>query len=144
MQGLWGHQIETFLELVGIKPFRNYLPEQISGGMKQRVALARVLILEPEILLMDEPFAALDAQAREKMQELLLSVWKKLGHTIIFITHDINEAVLLADRILLMDKNPGCIKKEFHIDLARPRDQESHDFSICRTKVKEELKTGNP
>ncbi|MFH2058020.1 MAG: ABC transporter ATP-binding protein [Pseudomonadota bacterium] len=134
-------KIENFLELVGLKPFRNYLPKQISGGMKQRVALARVLILEPEILLMDEPFAALDAQTREKMQELLFSVWEKLGHTIIFITHDVNEAVLLADRILVMDKNPGCIKKQFYIDLARPRNQESHDFLTFRTRVKKELKT---
>lgn len=133
-------RIENFLELVGLKPFRHYLPKQISGGMKQRVALARVLILEPEILLMDEPFAAIDAQTREQMQELLFSVWQKLGHTIIFITHDVNEAVLLADRILVMDKNSGSIKKQFHIELARPRNQESHAFSTYRTRVKEELK----
>jgi len=108
--------------------FRNYLPGEISGGMKQRVSLARVLILQPEVLLMDEPFASLDAQSREEMQNLLLSLWHELAHTILFVTHDVNEAVILADRILLMSKNPGRIREEIEVDLPRPRTRDSSPF----------------
>ena len=108
-------EIDHFLELVGLTDFADYLPGEISGGMKQRVALARVLILQPEVLLMDEPFAALDAQTREEMQNLLLLLWKRLSHTILFVTHDVNEAVLLADRILLFSSDPGGIKEDIAI-----------------------------
>jgi NitT/TauT family transport system ATP-binding protein len=97
------------------------LPKKISGGMKQRVALARVLILEPAVLLMDEPFAALDAQTRGEMQSLLLHLWTQLGHTVLFVTHDVQEAVLLADRILLMQKLPGSIREEIAVTIERPR-----------------------
>jgi NitT/TauT family transport system ATP-binding protein len=118
-----GHQneIERFLSLVGLADFREYLPREISGGMKQRVALARVLILKPGVLLMDEPFGALDAYTREEMRDLLLSLWEQLGQTILFVTHDVSEAVLLADRILVMGKGPGRIHKEIRVPLARPR-----------------------
>jgi NitT/TauT family transport system ATP-binding protein len=92
------------------------------------VALARVLILQPEVLLMDEPFASLDAQTREEMQNLLLSLWKELSHTILFVTHDVNEAVVLADRILLMGKDPGRIRENIVVDLPRPRRRESDGF----------------
>lgn len=115
------NEVERFLGLVGLNEFRKYLPREISGGMKQRVALARVLILKPEVLLMDEPFASLDAQSREEMQMLLLSLWQELAITILFVTHDVNEAVILADKVLVMSKNPGRIREEVRVDLPRPR-----------------------
>jgi NitT/TauT family transport system ATP-binding protein len=126
-------EVERFLALVGLTEFRTYLPREISGGMKQRVALARVLILKPAVLLMDEPFAALDAQTREEMQNLLLDLWEALNHTILFVTHDVAEAVKMADRILLMGKNPGRIREEIRVGLPRPREKEAgHFLSLCR------------
>ena len=121
-------ETERFLSLVNLDAFGDYLPREISGGMKQRVALARVLILKPKVLLMDEPFAALDAQTREEMQTFLLTLWKKLSHTILFVTHDVAEAVALADRILVMDKNPGRIRHDIAVHLKRPRMRESDAF----------------
>jgi NitT/TauT family transport system ATP-binding protein len=121
-------EIKRFVSMVGLTEFRQYLPREISGGMKQRVALARVLILKPAVLLMDEPFAALDAQTREEMQNLLLSLWKRLSHTILFVTHDVQEAVKMADRILLMDKDPGRIKEDIRIEAPRPREKDSSQF----------------
>ncbi len=126
-------KVDRFLSLVGLTDFGSYLPAEISGGMKQRVALARVLILEPEALLMDEPFAALDAQTREEMQDLLLRLWGELSHTIVFVTHDVGETVLLADRVLLFDKAPGRIREEIRIDLARPRRKDDDGYyGLCR------------
>ena len=122
------YEVERFLGLVELSEFRDYLPKTLSGGMKQRVALARVLILRPQVLLMDEPFASLDAQGREEMQNLLLSLWQELGHTILFVTHDVDEAVTLADRILLMDKGPGRIREEIRLNLPRPRERQSGPF----------------
>ncbi len=123
------HQsVKRILELVGLLPFKNYLPDAISGGMKQRVALARVLVLRPQILLMDEPFGALDAQSREDMQDLLLELWAKLKPTIFFVTHDLSEAIVLADRILLMNKAPGRIISDIPVNLSRPRKRESDQF----------------
>jgi NitT/TauT family transport system ATP-binding protein len=114
--------VDRYLDLVGLLPFGGYLPSEISGGMKQRVSLARVLILEPAILLMDEPFVALDSQTRQEMQLLLLTLRKRFSHTIVFVTHDVREAVTLADRVVMMDKNPGRVKKVVDIGLQRPRD----------------------
>ena len=114
-------QVDRYLSLVGLREFHHYLPREISGGMKQRVALARVLILQPQVLLMDEPFAALDAQTRQEMQNLLLALWEQLKHTIIFVTHDVSEAVTLADRVLVMSKAPGRILQQLQVDLPRPR-----------------------
>ena len=128
-------EVERFLSLVGLSEFRNYLPREISGGMKKRVALARVLILKPEVLLMDEPFASLDAQTREEMQNFLLSLWENLSHTIIFVTHDVTEAVTLADRILVMSKDPGRIREEIRVDLPRPRKREKSDFLFFSRKL---------
>ncbi|MBW1800427.1 MAG: ATP-binding cassette domain-containing protein, partial [Deltaproteobacteria bacterium] len=132
-------RVDHFMSLVGLSEFKNCLPGEISGGMKQRVALARVLILEPRVLLMDEPFAALDAQTREEMQRLLLTLWEQLSHTIIFVTHDVNEAILLADRILIMDKSPGRIREVMHVDLHRPRKRDRNDFLLFSRKVYEVL-----
>jgi NitT/TauT family transport system ATP-binding protein len=126
-------EVDHFLALVGLSEFRNYLPRDISGGMKQRVALARVLILRPAVLLMDEPFAALDAQTREEMQNLLLSVWARLSPTILFVTHDVTEAVKMADRILLMDRDPGRIREDMPVHLPRPREKDTSGFLLlCR------------
>jgi NitT/TauT family transport system ATP-binding protein len=133
-------EVERFLFLVGLGEFRNYLPGEISGGMKQRVALARVLILHPEVLLMDEPFASLDAQTREEMQNFLLSLWEKLAHTILFVTHDVNEAIILADRILLMDKDPGRIREEIRVDLPRPRRRERSEFLLFARRLYDALR----
>jgi NitT/TauT family transport system ATP-binding protein len=121
-------EVDLFLSLVGLTEFKNYLPKEISVGMKQRVALARVLVLKPNILLMDEPFASLDTQTREEMQNLLLSLWEQLSHTVLFVTHDVNEAITLADRILVMDKNPGRLREAMPVDLKRPRKKESREF----------------
>ena len=136
----FGEEVERFLSLVGLSEFRDYLPREISGGMKQRVALARVLILKPKVLLMDEPFASLDSQTREEMQNLLLSLWGKLSHTVLFVTHDVNEAITLADRILVMGKDPGRIRDDIPVDLPRPRKREENEFLLFSRKLHEALR----
>lgn len=133
-------EVDRFLSLVGLSEFRDYLPRDISGGMKQRVALARVLILKPKVLLMDEPFSSLDTQTREEMQNLLINLWEKLAQTILFVTHDVDEAVTLADRILVMDKGPGRIREEIQISLPRPRKVEKTEYLIYRRKLYESLR----
>lgn len=115
---------KEFLQLVGLSGFENALPRQLSGGMKQRVAIARTLANHPEILLMDEPFGALDAQTRVVMQELLAKVSRETGNTILFITHDIDEAILLADRIYVMSRRPGTIREVLHVDIEGERNHE--------------------
>ncbi len=108
---------EQYLELVGLKAFADRYPHELSGGMKQRVAIARSLAFEPEVLLMDEPFAALDAQTRESLQDELLRIWRTTGSTIVFITHGIDEAVYLGERVAIMTSRPGRIKDVVDIDL---------------------------
>jgi NitT/TauT family transport system ATP-binding protein len=109
------------IEIVGLKEYADQFPKVLSGGMKQRVAIARALAMEPSVLLMDEPFGALDAQTRSRMQELLLDIWSRKRNTVIFVTHDIEEAVYLADRVLVMSVRPGRIIEDFRIELPRPR-----------------------
>jgi NitT/TauT family transport system ATP-binding protein len=113
-----------YIGLIGLAGFEYHYPHQLSGGMQQRVAIARVLVNQPDILLMDEPFGKLDAQTRATMQVLLLDVWEKLRPTILFITHDIDEAIYLGDRILIMSCHPGTITREIDVGLPRPRDYE--------------------
>jgi NitT/TauT family transport system ATP-binding protein len=114
-------EVATFVELVGLKGFESYFPYQISGGMQQRVGLARALVRKPEVLLMDEPFGALDAQTRAILQEELLHLWGKTGSTVVFVTHDLDEAIYLSDRILLMTRRPGRPKLMIDVNLPRPR-----------------------
>ncbi|WP_095590214.1 ABC transporter ATP-binding protein [Actibacterium ureilyticum] len=116
-----GSTANTFLELVGLKKFGNRYPAELSGGMQQRVGIARALANYPSVLLMDEPFGALDAQTRLMMQESLLDIWRKFGTTVVFVTHDVDEAVFLADRVLIMSAAPGRIIEDVQIDLPRPR-----------------------
>ncbi len=114
----------TFLSLVGLTKFANRFPSELSGGMQQRVGIARALANYPSVLLMDEPFGALDSQTRFMMQENLLSIWKEFGITVLFITHDVDEAVFLADRVLLMSASPGQIIGDLSIPIDRPRSPE--------------------
>ncbi|MBX2837698.1 MAG: ABC transporter ATP-binding protein [Gammaproteobacteria bacterium] len=110
-----------WIDLVGLDRFANHYPHQLSGGMKQRVAIARALAAKPEILLMDEPYGALDAQTRGRMQNYLLEIWRNIDITIVFITHDLDEAIFLADRILVLKANPGQIEEHIEVPVARPR-----------------------
>jgi NitT/TauT family transport system ATP-binding protein len=112
---------ERFLKMVGLTAFRNHYPNELSGGMKQRVALARTLTYDPKMLLMDEPFGALDVQTRELMQEELQQIWDATRKTVLFVTHDIDEAVYLSDRVIVFTARPGRIKETVAIDLPRPR-----------------------
>ena len=114
--------VEHYLDEVGLRKFADHLPNQLSGGMKQRVAIARALANDPQILLMDEPFGALDSQTRGSMQQLLLRVWENAQKTVLFVTHDIDEAILLGDRVHVMTAHPGRIKDVVAIPLPRPRD----------------------
>ena len=112
---------ESYIQKVGLTEFRHRFPHELSGGMKQRVGLARALANDPQILLMDEPFGALDAQTRSLLQEELLRIWEEERKTILFVTHSLDEAVLLGDRIVLMTAHPGTTKAEYQVDLPRPR-----------------------
>jgi len=110
-----------WIDMVGLERFADHYPSQLSGGMQQRVAIARALANQPRVLLMDEPFGALDAQTRAKMQSYLLQIWRNVDITIIFITHDLDEAVYLSDRILVLDANPGRINEMIEVPVPRPR-----------------------
>ncbi|WP_248926052.1 ABC transporter ATP-binding protein [Paenibacillus hamazuiensis] len=116
---------EKYLELVGLKDFVNAYPKELSGGMKQRVAIARAYAAEPEVLLMDEPFGALDAQTRAQLQEELLHTWESEKKTCFFITHDVEEAVILAQKVIIMSARPGRIKEIVDVDIPYPRNQET-------------------
>jgi NitT/TauT family transport system ATP-binding protein len=115
---------DEFIRLVGLTGFEKSYPRELSGGMQQRVGLARTLANDPAVILMDEPFGSLDAQTRLMMQELLLNIWGKLGRTVVFVTHDVDEAIFLADRILILTSRPGKLKDEIVVSLPRPRSYE--------------------
>lgn len=131
---------EEFLEMVQLQNFRNSYIHTLSGGMKQRVALARALVLKPKILLMDEPFSALDSQTREILQSLLHKIWIITGQTIVFVTHNISEALFLADRIFLFTSIPGKIKKVFKIDVPVPRHLNDIRFLSINNIIRNELR----
>ena len=144
MNGRGGDEAEqdalTWLDLVGLTKFANAYPHQLSGGMRQRVAIARALVNQPRILLMDEPFGALDAQTRAKMQTHLLDIWKNIDITVLFITHDLDEAIFLADRILVLKAHPGEVQELIEVPVPRPRSTgqfTSPEFLATKARLEE-------
>jgi ABC-type nitrate/sulfonate/bicarbonate transport system ATPase subunit len=132
--------------MVGLAGFEKHYPHQLSGGMQQRVALARALANDPDILLLDEPFAALDAQTKEKCQQELLWLWSETGLTILFVTHDIGEALVLSDYVFLMSANPGRVRERLSVDFGRPRDNSvrlEHSFRNKESYIRNFLNNGN-
>jgi NitT/TauT family transport system ATP-binding protein len=129
-----------YLRLVHLSKFEDSYLHQLSGGMKQRIALARALALEPELLLMDEPFAALDAQTRDRLHEELERIWQETNSTIVFVTHNVREAVRLGERVLLLTFRPGRIKTAFFIELPRPRRMEDPELALVSRKVLAQLR----
>lgn len=130
--------VDQYLNEVGLTPFADHYPAQLSGGMKQRVAIARALANDPAVLLMDEPFGALDSQTRGTMQKLLLRVWERQQKTVLFVTHDIDEALVLGDRVLVMTARPGKIKAEIKVDIPRPRSMDvilEPDFIALKRRI---------
>lgn len=126
---------QYLIELVGLKGFENSLPKQLSGGMKQRVGIARAYCNNPQVLLMDEPFGALDAQTRYQMEEEVLRIWEQEKRTVIFVTNNIEEAVYLADRIIVLSKCPATVKEVYEISLPRPRDYVDAEFLRIREAI---------
>jgi NitT/TauT family transport system ATP-binding protein len=124
-----------YLDLVGLIEFGKNFPYELSGGMRQRVAVARALAIDPSVLLMDEPFGALDAQTRNMLQKEILEIWEKTKKTVLFVTHSVDEAVFLADRIVVLTSRPGKVKEVISINLPRPRDRTSPDFANIRRYV---------
>ena len=134
---------KPLIEMVGLTGFEGHYPHELSGGMKQRVGLARALATDPDVLLMDEPFAALDAQTRDLMQIELLRIWNAARKTVLFVTHQIDEAIYLSDRVVVMTKRPGRAKKIFAIELPRPRDYEMRvtpQFNELKLEIWNQLK----
>ena len=127
--------VTDLLQKLGLSEFRTRFPKDLSGGMRQRVAIARVLALDSPIMLMDEPFGALDALTRRNLQDELLRIWSELKKTIIFVTHSIEEAIYLADRIVVMTYRPGTVKRDIIVELARPRDPAALDFNALKREL---------
>ncbi|VTT85290.1 ABC-type nitrate/sulfonate/bicarbonate transport system ATPase component; sulfonate ABC transporter ATP binding protein [Halorubrum sp. DM2] len=135
-------RVDEMLELVGLTEFRDAYPKSLSGGMKQRVAIARALAVDPNLLLMDEPFGAVDAQTREMLQRELLDVWESTGKTVLFVTHDVAEAVTLADRIVVMAADPGRVREVVDVDVERPRERGDAAFAEYVGRVRELIGAG--
>jgi ABC-type nitrate/sulfonate/bicarbonate transport system ATPase subunit len=135
----WQERVEEILRLVGLNGFENAMPHQLSGGMAQRVALARTLVNRPEILLMDEPFGSLDIMTRMTMQEELVHIWQKTGITMMVVTHNIDEAIYLGDRVVILTARPGRIKRILDIPLPRPRNRSHDDFFAIRRRIYDTL-----
>ena len=127
--------------LVGLEKFIDVFPHQLSGGMQQRVAIARSLAYNPQVLLMDEPFAALDAMTRDDMQLLLTDIWRKTRKTIVYITHNVAEAVYLGDKVIVLNAHPGTVKAELALDLPRPRDPLSEPFIASQREIMRHLRS---
>jgi NitT/TauT family transport system ATP-binding protein len=135
--------VDHYLGEIGLAAFAHHYPKQLSGGMMQRVAIARALANDPDILLMDEPFGALDSQTRHSMQRLLLRVWEHSQKTVAFVTHDIDEGILLGDRVIVMTARPGKVKADIRIDIPRPRDPEivlEPEFIAIKRRIINELR----
>ncbi len=135
--------VASYIAKVGLRGFENHWPKQLSGGMQQRTAIARALANDPAILLLDEPFGALDNQTRGLMQELLLGIWERERKTVLFVTHDIEEAIFLANRCLVMTARPGRIKLDLPIDLPHPRHyrmKTTPEFSVLKARLTEEIR----
>lgn len=133
------HEVDEFLRLVGLEPFANAYPHQLSGGMAQRAALARALVNHPKVLLLDEPLGALDAFTRMRMQDEVLRLWRARGTTMLLVTHDIDEAIYMCDRIVLMTPRPGRIERVIDVVLPRPRQRNHPEFLALRAEILEEL-----
>jgi NitT/TauT family transport system ATP-binding protein len=133
-------RVEYYLRLVHLSQFRDSYTHQLSGGMRQRVALARALATEPDVLLMDEPFAALDAQTRDLLHDELERLWAETGRTIIFVTHNVREAVRLGDRVALISFRPGRVKREYRVELPRPRQLEDVSVALCAREILDDLR----
>lgn len=132
-------RVDDFIDLVGLKDFSRAYPHQLSGGMAQRVAIARGLVASPRILLLDEPFGALDALTRQQMQNELLAIRERAKITTVLVTHDVEEAIFLADRVVVMEPRPGRIKRVVDIDLPHPRQRSQYDFHLLREELLHEL-----
>ena len=129
-------RVQQLIDLVGLAGFEDSYPKSLSGGMKQRVALARALAIDPALLLMDEPFGAVDAQTRERLQDELLDIWQETGKTILFVTHDVEEAVTLADRVVVMGRDPGQLREIVPVDIDRPRSRTDAAFGTYAERVR--------
>jgi sulfonate transport system ATP-binding protein len=132
-------KVQEHIELVGLQGFEKALPDQLSGGMKQRVSIARSLINRPRVLLLDEPFGALDAFTKINMQQEVLKIWQKEKMTLILVTHDIDEAIYLGDKVVVMSAKPGIVKKVIPIQMPRERDRTNDEFALYRKKVFDEF-----
>lgn len=132
-------KVSKLIDMMKLKGFETSYPKELSGGMQKRVSIARALATDPDLLLMDEPFVSLDAQTRNVLQQELLRVWKETKKTIIFITHNVDEAVFLADRVIILTQRPSKIKSEATIDLKRPRDRTDAEFTELRKRILAEM-----
>jgi NitT/TauT family transport system ATP-binding protein len=135
-------RVQELVDLVGLDGFEDSYPKALSGGMKQRVGIARAIAPDPEILLMDEPFGSVDARTRDRLHAELLDIWAKTDQSVVFVTHDIDEAVTLADKIVIMDAEPGTVRSTLSVDLPRPRDRTATEFVDYVARIRDEL--GSP
>ena len=132
-------RVADLVDLVGLSGFEDAYPKELSGGMKQRVAVARALAVDPEILLLDEPFGSIDAQTRDRLQRELLDVWQRTGKTVLFVTYEIEEAITLADRIVVFGRDPGHVVTTIDVDVERPRERTNREFVATVERIRERI-----
>jgi len=137
-------RVNELLALVGLADCADAYPSELSGGMKQRVGIARALAVDPEVLLMDEPFGSVDARTRDKLHTELLNIWDQTGQTVLFVTHDVDEAVTLGQRVAIMDADPGRVRSQLTVDLPRPRSRTDTDFVEYVARIRDELGAPRP